>query len=236
MTDLFETVRDLKTKAKNRRDLGRYQKGIEILGKAISLLTQELNANKALECKSKIASELSDCHGLTGGIYRRWGLASANEQERGERLIESIKAYDKGYEFESKEKYGIDDSYNLLNRLLGRILFEPSYLTDSATASISEGVEPLSLPQKLAEAEQVIQQQLKVTRRGDIWAMADLALVKLLLDRADPRSAYADFNSESPPGYAYESVLSVLRPLVELDLPCAAKLQEAIRQLEVYAG
>ena len=41
-------------------------------------------------------------YGLSGGINRRWALESANEAERGERLIESIKAYDTGYEFESK--------------------------------------------------------------------------------------------------------------------------------------
>jgi tetratricopeptide (TPR) repeat protein len=235
MTELFETVRELKTKAKNRRDLGRYQKGIEILDKAISLLHEELSATETLEWRSKIASELADCYGLTGGIYRRWALESASEKKRDERLIESIKAYDKGYDFESNEEYGIDDSYNLLNRLLSRIMYEPSWLTDSAAASIPDGVESLSLTKKLTEAEQVIQEQLKINRRGDIWAMADLALVKLLLDKADPRSAYADFTSESPPGYAYESVLSTLRPLGELNLPSAVKLRDAIRQLEVYA-
>jgi tetratricopeptide (TPR) repeat protein len=232
MENLMQTVRDLKTKAKNRRDLGRYDSAVSILDKAISLIREELSSTNLADWKSRLASELADCYGLLGGIHRRWGLEAKTEQERASHLTESLQAYDRGYEFESANEYKIVNSYNMVNRLVSRILLDPLSLSAAKPPEGSQSDNGLNVRERLEEAEQTIRNQLKVERRGDIWALADLALVTLLLDHDDPISAYAEFNAKSPPDFAYESALSAIRPIAELRLPVADKLRDAVELLQ----
>jgi hypothetical protein len=231
MENLLQTVRELKTKAKNRRDLERYENAATFVNKAIQILQPALNDTTSTDLKSQIALELVDCYGLLGGINRRWALSSTDSQERLLRLQASFDAYDRGYrEYEACEDYKITNSYNQLNRLVSYLLVNPSSLSD-APSNLSEG-ETLSLKKALEQAGESIRQQLTLGRRGDIWALADLALVNLLLDRENPAAAYANFIMASPPDYAYDSVLSVLRSLASLRLSISAKLVEAIQLLE----
>lgn len=233
MTDLLTTVRELKTKAKNRRDLGRYKKAIEFLDAAIRMLDDELKAASDSAWRCKLAAELADCWGLIGGIQRRWSTEAATDDERREHMLESIRAYDKGHGFESAREFDISNSYNLLNRLLSRIFLDPGSLGNGKPGvELPDDVEDLKVPRELELAGETVREQLKVRRRGDIWAMADLALINLLLNKGDAHSEYAEFNSASPAGWAYDSVLSTLRPLSELDLAPREKLQEAVKLLE----
>lgn len=238
MEDLLQTIRDLKTKAKNRRDLGRYDGAEKILkDEAIPLIEEELSATDRAEWKAQLASELADCFGILGGSYRRWGLESETEQERISYLRKSVGAYQQGYELENHPEYHIVNSYNLVNRLVSYILLEPDSLSEALPPEKAGGdFIVYDVKQELKKAEAVIREQLNDKRRGDIWALADLALVSLLLDYTDPVTAYADFNAKSPPDFAYESSLSTLRPMAELTLPVADKLREAVKLLEAKLG
>lgn len=231
MEDLLKNIRELKTKAKNRRDLERYESAASFLEKAIQLMEKALTTSTEANWKAMLFSELADCYGLLGGIKRRWGLSMADPIERSRRLRESFFAYNRGYhEYEAHEELKISNSYNLLNRLVSFLLFNPSSLND-APVKLPDG-QILSIKNELESAEKNISYHLALERRGDIWALADLALVNLLLDRESPSVAYASFIAASPPDYAYESSLSVLRPLASLQLPIANKLRDAVKMLE----
>jgi len=251
MSDQLQTILDLKTRAKNRRDRRRYKIAVSILDKAIAEAKEGLRATETTAGKSQFAKELSDCYGMQGGIHRRWGMEAEErlqkpeeqvraKQERDNHLAESIKAYDEGFTFESDEAYGIVDSYNLVNRLVSRLLYDTIWL-DGTPTTIPEGVKPLdkedeldNVRAQLKKALAIIRNQLKLPRRGDIWALADLALLTLLLseDEDAPDSAYNDFIAAVPRDYAYESAISALQPLSELDLPLKENLKKALKQLK----
>jgi hypothetical protein len=196
------------------------------------LIQTQLPSTSVASLKSQLVSELADCYGMMGGIYRRWGLKAQDEKERKSLLLESTKSYKNGYDIESNKEYGIVDSYNMVNRLVSQILLDFHFLSNPALAANYEGLEPIDVREELQKAEMEIREQLRGKRRGDVWALADLPLVSLLLDKDDPRTAYASFHAQSPPDYAYESALDTLRPLAEFDLPMQKNLQDAVEQLE----
>jgi hypothetical protein len=228
MEDLLQTVRYLKTKAKNRRDRSDYESAVKILSKqAIPLIENELSSTSQADWRAQLASELADCHGIVGGLYRRWALDQRTEPEqRPVYLRESFAAYQRGYELEKNPDYNIVNSYNLVNRLISYILLKPDSLSNAPTENAGGGA-TFDIKQELEKAASVVREQLKEKRRGDIWALADLALVSVLLGHSDPHTAYADFNAKSPPDYAYESALSTLQPLADLDMPIADQIREA---------
>jgi hypothetical protein len=213
--------------------LGRYESAIEILKQgAVPLIQGELASIALVDLKAQLASELSDCFGIMGGIYRRWGLESDSEQDRLLHLRESVDAYEKGYEVESDPEYNIVNSYNMVNRLVSYLLLEPNSLSDPSTPGRNGVDVSYNVGYELEKAESVVREQLKEKRRGDVWALADLAMLSLLLNLSDPTTAYADFIANSPPSFAYESALATLRPMAEVNLPMAEKLREAVRLLE----
>ena len=118
----------------------------------------------------------------------------------------------------------------MINRLVGRLLLRPDLL--STTCGLANTADGVDVRKALDKAADVLREQLTTTRRGDYWALADLALVSLLLGREEPVAAYSRFNAESPPPYAYKSVLDTLRPLAQTSLESAPKLREAVTQLE----
>jgi hypothetical protein len=175
-----------------------------------------------------MASELCDCYGLLGGVQRRWALDPRFYTERACHLKESIFAYDRGYRFESDPEFAPANSYNMLNRLVSRIIYYQHLSLEHTDPEIS----PVDMTKELEEARKCIREQVTGPRRGDVWALADLAMVELLLGLAEPAAAYASFNALSPPDYVYISALAGLQPLAELDLPIAGKLKEAVTLLE----
>jgi len=230
MATISDEIRNLKTQAKNRRDLRRYDRAASILTRAIALATPDL-ANS--ELRSQMAEELADCNGLLGGVQRRWALEAEGEERR-LHLMESIRAYDAAWEFESGD-YGVVNSYGMLNRLVSRLLLNPDSLFAEGATEFGRDLRPLSMRAQLQEAGQRIEAQLARLRRDDYWAMADLALVNVLLEKQDAISAYAGFLQKSPPDYAFKSVLDVLKPLAELKWKLADTLRKATRYLEQRA-
>lgn len=225
MATISDEIRSLKTQAKNRRDLQRYGPAVNILMRAIALATTHFADG---ELRGQMAEELADCNGLLGGVQRRWALES-NGEERKLHLVESIRAYDTAWEFESGD-YGVVNSYGMVNRLVSRLLIAPHSLFAEGVTYFSEDVQPLAVRAKLQEAGQKIEAQLARPRRDDYWAAADLALVNVLLEKQEFHSAYSGFLEKSPPDYAFKSVLDVLRPLSELKW----KLADTLTKLTVY--
>jgi hypothetical protein len=234
MTDpSIQRIRELKTEAKNRRDRGLrgYPRAVELLHDAIALGKTQLAGSSAIELQGQLAVELADCHGLLGGVERRWALEGP-QGDRELHLLASISAYDAGFQLEDDERYGIVNSYNRVNRLLVRLVLQPELLDGSGTVDLGGGTVPLDVRQELAATATAIADQLAGPRRGDHWAMADLALIQVLLDQADPVTAYARFNAASPPDYVYTSVLAGLQPLADLALSSASRIGKAISSLE----
>jgi hypothetical protein len=226
MATIFDAIVDLKTKAKNRRDLERYDRAAAFVQEAITLAKKELGTP---EFRAKMASELADCYGLLGGIERRWALvADSPEKHVGEHLRKSVTAYDEAWSYESGD-YGISSSYGMVNRLVSRVLADPNALKEGYVTDLGEAIEPLAVPVALEEAREKIEASRRA--ESDYWAAADLALVQLLLGKGDPAGLYAKFIEKSPPDYAYKSTLDVLRPLSERDSAVKADLQEAVKLL-----
>jgi len=90
----------------------------------------------------------------------------------------------------------------------------------------------VNLRHELEQTSDVIRRQLAGSRRGNYWALADLALVEVLLDRSPATVAYADFIALSPPDFAYVSALAGLSPLAKLPIPSASSVGEAVALLE----
>ena len=231
MKPLIEQIREIKTEAKNLRDLGieGYEDAVAALQSAIKLATDALAEANVQDIARQMAKELADCFGMVGGVQRRWAI-EGDAAARFEHLAQSCKAYDAGWRYEWNEKYDIRASYNLVNRLTGRLLIRPDLLRLDDTVDLGGGIPPLHLPHELADAMARIKQHL--AKKGNLWAEADLALLKVLLGDADVAAAYAPFYTMSPPGYAYTSALDGLRPLAASALETAAALKAAVAMLE----
>lgn len=171
----------------------------------------------ASEGEAEVAEQLADCWGIIGGVYRAQG-----------RLADAKEAYDKGYVFESSRRFDILNTYNRVNRLVVRILQRPELLSDPppAVADIP-GHEGRTMPSLLSETAEEIERQLGKGREDRTWALADLAMVRLLggLDGAAAALKALDESSINDP-FPYHSMLKVVRELAEVRLPIADKLVE----------
>ena len=231
MKPLIEQIREIKTEAKNLRDLGieGYEDAVAALQSAIAKASVGLTDAAVADIERQMAKELADCHGMVGGVQRRWAI-EGDAAARFEHLAQSCHAYDAGWRYEWNERYDIRASYNLVNRLTGRLLIRPELLRLDDAVDLGGGIQPLRLPHELSDAMAKIDQHL--AKRGNLWAEADLALLKVLLGDADIASAYAPFYTLSPPAYAYASALDGLRPLAASSLETAAALKSAVAMLE----
>jgi hypothetical protein len=237
MQDPTDRIRELKTEAKNQRDRGirGFSRAVQLLEEAASLAGEVLAQSAVPAARARFAAELSDCHGMVGGVQRRWALESPSD-ERTSRLRSSCVAYDKGFKIDKEPKYAITSSYNRLNRLTARVLLVPHCLAESGSIEWGAGLEPIAIADELAITAHLIESHLSGAGAGDYWAMADLALARQLLGQCDASRAYADFIATSPPGFALASVLDGLRPLAALPIAPAPTLQDALHMLEGYAS
>lgn len=233
MTVPIDQIVEIKTEAKNQRDRGLkgYPRALAKLKSAIALATEGLAQTTVPDLQRQYAKELADCHGMIGGVERRWAH-DGEGSDRESHLIASCLAYDAGYSFEWNPQYDIRASYNLVNRLTGRLMLRPELLVTNAEVDLGQGLTAINLPQALAESVTKIVQFL--AKRGSFWAEADLSLLRVLLGSNDVKSAYAPFFALSPPDYAYASALDGLRPLAKLDIANATSLIAALDILEAH--
>src|SRR5579862_5449505 len=142
------------------------------------------------------AFELADCWGIRGGIYR----------EEGE-IEQAIHAYDRGYELESDQKYGINSTYNTVNRLVLRLLGNPQH-QGQGTSSVAgqASFERMRVP--LAEAADAIDHKWRLMT-DPVWALADMVLLKTLLQERDAAEWEARLESQARSRFPFESLGAV---------------------------
>lgn len=233
MSTPLERIRELKTSAKNQRDRGArgFPSALSLLREAISLAESELATTSVPERRQQAAAELSDCHGLVGGVERRWADALSGDEQR-EHLLRSVRAYDQGFVYEGDPQWGIVNSYSLVNRLVLRLLLAPTALGSAEPLMLGDGIAPLVLDEQLEAAARTVRQQIAGPRHGDVWALADLALLEVLLGRLGASAAYRGFLALPPPDFACASALGGLRPLAALPIGVAPQLQAAASMLQ----
>ena len=93
MSDVTERIVDLKTQAKNRRDLKRWDRAAALLKQAIGVAEKEYNSTSAPEWRAMMASELADCWGILGGVERRWALDPASDARGSASSIYSVRSW-----------------------------------------------------------------------------------------------------------------------------------------------
>ena len=150
-------------------------------------------------------AEVADLYGMLGGTRREQGDLAA-----------AAKAYDAGYRIESDPPLGGATSYNELNRLIVRIQLDPESLM--RTASPSQGLAPVDVPQSLTRLRERLRQQMQHERRNDYWAAGDLAVTSALLgDTNGAHEALDRFKACSPPTNARDAYAATLGMLAQLD-------------------
>ena len=230
MSDLLQRIRELKTPAKNQRDFKRYDRAAALSKQAIDLAFREYETTDVPEWHAALASELSDCFGILGGIERRWALDPRYDAtHRSMHLEQSVNAYDQGYRYESDPSVGntSNSTYNRLNRLLVRLLLDPVRLSVNGNTADPEAGDTLNVRAEL----EAVAADIEAQGTDSIWAAADLSLLNVLLGRQDAASAYAGFEKKSPPDFACQSALDAIAPLAAIDLPTAGELKSAERRL-----
>lgn len=207
MDELLDRVRALKADAKSARDNQNWKGAINYVQEAISILEARM-ANAATPSPSWLGSQLADSYGLMGGIEKRRGLTLVG-QKRQRHLEDSVTAYDSGFKYEHKLQRNEETTYNRVNRLVGRVLLDPSLLQ-------KEGVADSEFSDELREAENILTGQIESVRQKDPWAYCDLGTIRLLRGEQDALRAFRNLDRLHPPIFVYESTLSTLEPLQEV--------------------
>jgi hypothetical protein len=202
-TDVFGEAAITLEKVKVCRQLEQFAQALEILAPTIVALQFELDAlNKkgSLETfeadrRNRLAATLSNCCGIRGGLYRRTGA-----------LADSLSSYADGCKIEQDPRYGISDSYNLVNALVLEILTLPK---NAAFNSIITRVE---------EARSIVSKQVEADRHDQWWAWADLGMLHILSRHSgDADAAYKRFWAAGARQSDFESSRSTLEQIRNVD-------------------
>ena len=224
VADDLDEVRALKASAKSARDDRDWDSAIADLNDAIDLLQDRLEESSA--APEWLKAELADTFGMIGGIEKRWGLQLEDEQRR-RHLKASVDAYDMGFKYEQGLDLDDANTYNRINRLVGRVLLDKNMLRrgDSAASKFAE---------ELRDAEEIVTKEIETARQRDPWAYCDLGTVRLLRGKPDALSVFHDLERLRPEPYVYESVLSTLQPLSDVASDIRPDLAKAVAQLRRY--
>lgn len=225
-TELLAHVRTVRANAKELRERKQFDSAIAQLEEAIDDLEEMLGTVRQTQDWKQILpilEALSQTYGQLGGTWR-----DARD------FSKAAEYYDKGnaYEEERRREGGAMDSYNLLQRLVVRLLGNPSLVDDAEFAA------------KLREVRNTIQEQFGYGR-NDSWGIADLALAQILCS-SDADFVIADLEQrqrELQKGQAdksfYKSTYDVVVALIEEGLGKGAlgpRLDEFKRLLQRKAG
>lgn len=218
VTQLRSDAQDLRrraraeTNAEERAQLfgeaaAEFKKAIGLLERSLRLLRRQESAHGNDVCR--VLEELSKSCGSLGGTWRDSGD-----------LDQAIQQYDKGnsYEQERRERCGAQDTYNMLQRLIVRLMRDPARIV---------------LPEFLADLQAVrmeIESQVKAGRE-DSWGLADMVLVRFLCD-ADADAAIANLDRRKADASFYDSAYKAVAALVAEGLGKGSALGE---RLESFA-
>lgn len=162
------------------------------LEEATKILETDYKETKDDKDKDELSTELADCYGIMGGVYRR--LSEDRDSDVKANLEKALKMYKKGCE------YAVDSSYNLSNLVVIPILIDPENL-EREQANIEDGIVRIK---ELTRRE----------KKYDWWAWTDLGLFDLLRnDYPAAIVAYKQATQLGPSSLNYKSTLSVLEQL-----------------------
>jgi hypothetical protein len=211
--DVIARARDLKTRAMDQRDRGKWGRALMLLDEAKASLQVALDElpsdpskgdSKLLEFENAVKKSLYGICGSIGGVYRR---RAATPEGQPDDLKKAIESYDEGRQIEK----GFVDSYNLTQRLITRVLLSPSAALDE-----SMRVENENVPDALREARQIVSEQTSATgpRNKDEYAFADAAIIALILGERGWTDALSEFLRRAPKSsYARNVTLDVFKEL-----------------------
>jgi tetratricopeptide (TPR) repeat protein len=217
----LDEVLALKAGAKRARNAEHWDEAISDLQEAVNILQDR----KTEAPSPQVDSELADTYGLMGGVERRWGLQPSGD-ERESHLAASVAAYDQGFAYEKGLPPNEANSYNRVNRLVGRVLLNPDVL---------EGTDPEILGE-LETAEEILTEQIESARQKDPWAYCDLGTIRLLLGKPDALLTFRELDRLRPPLFVYDSTLATLQPLSAVAGDVRPDLRQAVAQLQSSAG
>lgn len=216
MDEGLDRVLALKASAKRARDHEDWDKAIDDLREAIRFLRARMAATSS-SFPNSLATELADVYGLMGGVQRRWGL-KLNGVDRQHHLKESVAAYDEGFYYE-KDLHSKDaNTYNRVNRLVGRVLLDPHVLNE--------------VTDELLMTEVILDEEIGSARQKDPWAYCDLGTIQLLLGNPDALLTFQKLDRMLPPAFVYGSTLSTLEPLCQVVGDLRPDCRRAIAQLQ----
>jgi hypothetical protein len=222
LEEALDEVLALKASGKSARVDEDWEGALGDLGEAVDLLRSRTASTS--RSRSRLAAELADTYGVIGGIHKRWGLPLKGEK-RGIHLRESVAAYDEGFRYERDLPPNEANTYNRINRLVGRVLLDPAVLNGGADGA------PVNVSSELHQAEEILTEQLETVRQRDPWAYCDLGTIKLLLGAADAMSTLHDLDRLRPPAFVYESWLTTLEPLAEVASTVRPVLLQAVEHV-----
>jgi tetratricopeptide (TPR) repeat protein len=167
-----------------------FQKAITALERGLRTVRRKQDGYTPDVCR--VLEALSQSYGSLGGTWR-----DAGDRQRARGL------YDKGndYEEERRRNCAAKDTYNMLQRLIIRLLIKPALIGQS------DFVAELNLVRKEIERQ-------VGAGRDDSWALADLALARFLCG-AEADAAIADLERRKAEATFYESAYNAVAALVE---------------------
>ena len=210
----------LKAAAKSARDTDKWDAAITHLTSAVVSLSSRITDARAV-MPGWLAAELADVYGLLGGVEKRWALTLTGENRR-DHLAASLSAYDKGFGYEQDLRS--DETYNRVNRLVGRVLLNPRALDPDYAVD--------DFAQQLRKADNMLTETVQSTRQKDPWAYCDLGTVRLLRNSPDALLVFQDLDRLRPPVFVYYSTLATLLPLAEVAADLRPELTQAIAHLQ----
>lgn len=201
VTQIRNDAQDLRRKGRKEPDptkrkrlfdaaAAEFRKAITALERGLRTLRRQQDGFTSDVCR--VLEALSQSYGSLGGTWR-----DAGDRAKARRW------YDDGneYEQERRDNCGARDTYNMLQRLIVRLLDEP---------------ERIDQPEFVAELSTVrdeIERQVGAGRI-DSWALADLALARFL-SGAEADAAIANLERGTADAAFYESAHNAMAALVD---------------------
>jgi tetratricopeptide (TPR) repeat protein len=230
-------IKDANTTDRNRaqqlRRDGKYEDAARVFDAAIKRLERELRGLRlgTTPDQPMICEVLELLSQTCGSLAGNWRDAGRSDRRY---YAEAIKWYDKGneYEEERRTKCGHLDSYNLLQRLVVRLLDNRE-----ALASGEPSVDGKSMKSALEEVQREIERQIGAGR-NDSWVQADRALVRFLCGM-EAEAVLGAFDPQSPSKSFYESTYKVVSDLLEEGLGRETDLVtrlESLKEILVRKG
>jgi tetratricopeptide (TPR) repeat protein len=208
----LQNIRTHKVSAANAREFGELELALQEALSAISgceTYLRELRTSSPPDTEKvrRTARELADSYGVAGGILRR------TKDYQG-----ALEMYEKGARLERDPQLEIENTYNLTNALVTKVIAQPY------TFNQNYG--------EIEEARQLVEKQLQQTRRQDWWAWADLGTLALL--EGNPRlavSAFLRFREQGATAANCEKAATVVREIGEAVSSFAPDVARGTREI-----